>query len=386
MDDLLINVFPYSGSNIVAIPIKIDENKFKVITYDLSDFGRDHKGKDLDIFYNVRYQYIDPKEKIMYVPLKSDQLYVKVLNQKFGVSIKKHGSDGFYVVFPKRVESFIEFIYSDQPIVGEVIGVGNDVITKIPLFKIPRYEFQKIPKKIFQTGFNKYEDLGIVANYSEMWKRLNPDYELCYYTDDDCYEYLKKEYSVAVADNWKQIEWGAVRADIFRVIIIADKGGIYCDLGIRPYVSLTSFIRDSTEILVCKNKDKVDGKDKLFNGIFGFIKEHPFIVKMKKDFIDTLSKYKIQFDPRLNTYERRQQIFNTFGPAKFGSMFKDYFKFRDDFIMMNRELITIIEHNYNGKRRLFRSMNDFLAEKVGFNSEYYRKYNKLVSNNGYYGF
>jgi hypothetical protein len=385
MDDLLINVFPHSGPNIVSVPIKVDENKFKVVVYDLTDFNKDHKNASLQIYYNVCYQYIDPKQNLMYIPLNSDQIYVKVLNQKFGVAIKKQGS-GFYVIFPKKVDSFIEFIYSDQPIVGEVVTVGTETESKIPLFKVPRYEFQKIPKKIFQTGFRKYEDLGIVANYSEIWKKLNPDYEFHYYTDDDCYQYLKKEYGEKIADNWKQIEWGAVRADIFRVLIIADEGGIYCDLGIRPYLPLTSFIKPSTEILVCKNNGMNEGKHKLFNGIFGFIKDHPFIVRMKKDFINILSKYKIQFDSRLSTYERRQQIFNTFGPAKFGSTFKDHFKMTSDFILMSTELLTIIEHNYNGKRRLFRSLNNFLAEKVPFNSEYYRKYNQLVSNKGYYGF
>jgi mannosyltransferase OCH1-like enzyme len=71
----------------------------------------------------------------------------------------------------------------------------------------------------------------------EKWKALHPDYDIRIRTDSEVEKFLKK-HSRDVVERWKSVSMGAVRADIYRYLVLYVEGGVYADMDCEPLRSI----------------------------------------------------------------------------------------------------------------------------------------------------
>lgn len=91
------------------------------------------------------------------------------------------------------------------------------------------YKKIKIPKIIWQTHKTK----NLPKSSSEAIERLkqnNPDFEYRFFDNDDCYNYIKKNFDKKVLTAYEKIYPGAGKADIWRLAVILREGGLYIDV------------------------------------------------------------------------------------------------------------------------------------------------------------
>lgn len=98
-----------------------------------------------------------------------------------------------------------------------------------------------IPLIIHQTW--KQEKLPAPLNdYSQTWRRLNPDYEYRFYDDDRCAAFVRDEYP-HLAQLYETLPLPILRADLFRYLVVYRFGGVYADVDmecLQPLRRLTS--------------------------------------------------------------------------------------------------------------------------------------------------
>ena len=121
------------------------------------------------------------------------------------------------------------------------------VVETIPLGK-------EIPKKIYMC----YKTKNIPKKVIENWKKLNPDYEICLYDDEECYTYILENYNKEYADLFNEIPSGPIKADFWRVCILYKNGGIYTDIDLVPLQPLSSFITDDVKFSSILGLDKIN--------------------------------------------------------------------------------------------------------------------------------
>ena len=100
--------------------------------------------------------------------------------------------------------------------------------TEIPFKKSTS---KKIPKKIFITYFDKKK----VPN--KVWKNLNffgKGYKILFFSDEDCINYLDRNFGKKFSKKFQDIKLGAHKADFFRYCILLNEGGIYLDIDLKP--------------------------------------------------------------------------------------------------------------------------------------------------------
>jgi hypothetical protein len=94
-----------------------------------------------------------------------------------------------------------------------------------------------IPKVIWQTY--KSRELPVKGQLaSETWKSLNPgwDYRLC--DDDEITQFIDTEFGGELADVFRSVPLGVMKADIWRYAILLKNGGVYADIDTSCLVPL----------------------------------------------------------------------------------------------------------------------------------------------------
>jgi len=135
--------------------------------------------------------------------------------------------------------------------VGKSLFNSKQIVIKTnEQLKIYNEYNQKIPKKIFQTWKTNKMEIEM-ENTTKIIKNLNPEYEYKLFTDDDCIEYIKNNFSENVLYAYNNLIPGAFKADLFRYCILYQEGGIYIDCKMIPYKPFREIIKpDDTCILV----------------------------------------------------------------------------------------------------------------------------------------
>ena len=374
-----------SDENIHLIPTWVDSKKFKIKIYSLSPINETMK---VAVYYNSRRQYFENSEngtKKSFLHSLADKIYIEPhpYQKEMFVYNTNKVENGFILTVTrinnKAWGEVKEYIWSELPIVKQeytLKNVLNEVIEvpdEITLYQHPIEYEQKVPKRIVQTGAKPYDKLSpLIKIYSEVWKGYNPEYEFVYYDDQACYDFLHKNYGEEIARAYTLLPKGAMKADFFRICEIAENGGVYADLGTYPHTPLQTVIKPTTNLLVVKNLGLTTV---IFNGVFAASKNNEFFQYVKSVFFAKLHKGFIH-----------GHIFDIFGPACIGTLFKRFFKYNSYLLPMETDNLTIIEHSnahYYG-RRIFRSLQQIVCEKVKFEHPYYKKYKELVSTSAHY--
>jgi len=101
---------------------------------------------------------------------------------------------------------------------------------------------------------------------------LNPEYEYHLYDDTDRYDFIKNYYP-QLLDAYENLLPGAFKADLWRLLIIYQYGGVYIDIKQVHFLPFSRIIRPDCKVFVCQ--DLQPGM--LWNALFGAVKNNPYI-------------------------------------------------------------------------------------------------------------
>lgn len=109
---------------------------------------------------------------------------------------------------------------------------------------------EDIPKVIYLTHKNKIPDY-VIKN----WKKLNPEYDIKFYDDNACREFISKNFSISYLNYFDKLSEqpgaGPIKSDFWRCLIIYKYGGVYADSDIELLVPIKEFLDKNTDFLVC---------------------------------------------------------------------------------------------------------------------------------------
>jgi hypothetical protein len=126
-----------------------------------------------------------------------------------------------------------------------------------------------IPPHIYLT----WRDNTLPQKVMENWKTLNPSYDISLYTDDDCYDFLFHTFSKEYADYFKEIPFGPIKADWWRICILYANGGIYVDADVEPLgIPFDAILHDCTSFTCIGNTN-----DHVFQAIMAFPAKDPIL-------------------------------------------------------------------------------------------------------------
>jgi mannosyltransferase OCH1-like enzyme len=129
----------------------------------------------------------------------------------------------------------------------------------------------EIPKKIYIC----HKDTTCLKMTYTMWKKMNPDYEICLFDDSMCEQFLLKEYSQLHHDIFKFIPDGPIKSDFWRICILYHKGGIYVDADIHPLIPLSKYLILTSDFVTC-----ITQENRKFNPHFIAVKNKELILKL----------------------------------------------------------------------------------------------------------
>ena len=112
----------------------------------------------------------------------------------------------------------------------------------------------KIPKIIYQTYIDEKEIPSDIIKCSK--KKLiknNPDYKYKFYNNNDIKKYILNNWGDKMLNIYESINksYGAARADLFRYLILYDKGGVYFDIKSTCNKKLDKIIDSNDEFILC---------------------------------------------------------------------------------------------------------------------------------------
>ena len=186
----------------------------------------------------------------------------------------------------------------------------------------------KIPKKIYLTYFAKDK----IPN--KVWRNLKlygKGYEINFFSDNDCVDYLKINFGRKFSNKFKKLKHGAHKADFFRYCILYKEGGIYFDIDLEPKVNFSEIFDHESEKLfytvitgkaiLKKNKNKKISKIKkifrrlknksdfeIFQALIATYPNNPIFKKLIKDFWIMNSPHKNHNITTIKFYYRLQDM------------------------------------------------------------------------------
>jgi mannosyltransferase OCH1-like enzyme len=152
----------------------------------------------------------------------------------------------------------------------------NFLLIKREKFSI---DIKIIPKVIYLS----YKTKDIPSYILENWKKLNPDYEIKLYDNDDCKKFFLENYTQMHVDLFNFLEDGPIKADFWRVCILNTYGGVYSDIDIELLVPVDTIIEEGVTFLTCKGLIGINPH------LIMTVKNHPLIKKCVDTYVE---KYK----------------------------------------------------------------------------------------------
>lgn len=107
----------------------------------------------------------------------------------------------------------------------------------------------KIPNTLFTSYKCSQDDMYIIHLLNE-WKRLNPTFNVLYFSDDDVHQFMFdydkdfKYYNI-----YKHMKNGVAIADFFRILYIQKYGGYWFDIDLEPVQIETPYYIQNTEAI-----------------------------------------------------------------------------------------------------------------------------------------
>ena len=118
-----------------------------------------------------------------------------------------------------------------------------------------------IPKIIYRTHKSK-ETIKPYKKVLDHTKNILPNYETKIFYDNECDEYIKKNYSSRIYKAYTYIsnDYGPSKADFFRYLLIYREGGIYLDIKSAPIKNIDNIINNLNGKMAISNWSKINLK------------------------------------------------------------------------------------------------------------------------------
>ena len=195
-----------------------------------------------------------------------------------------------------------------------------------------------IPKIIHQT----YKNHNLPETYKMCQteiKRLHPDFEYRFYTDEDMERLMKKEFP-EYYDKFNELPRMIMKIDMFRYFLMYKYGGLYTDM---DYLMLNPFdLLNEKVVIPCNREDEKGNHICLGNCIFASQPNHPYW-KSLMDTLFTIDRTKLHYNTDKNI---DGNVLGT-GPMFVFAMWKKYSKKNDDICVSKRNLFHPPTKNNN---------------------------------------
>ena len=123
------------------------------------------------------------------------------------------------------------------------------LIIYIVFFRKSEHFENSIPKVIYLC----YKTKDIPPQIIESWKKLNPDYEVKIFDNQDCEKFLLENYGQKYVDIFNYIKDGPIKGCFFRICVLNKNGGVYSDIDVEPLVPIKEFIEDEVKFATCNS-------------------------------------------------------------------------------------------------------------------------------------
>lgn len=200
---------------------------------------------------------------------------------------------------------------------------GHDEFDDILLeFNIKETVNEIIPKIIHQT-YKNYDLPDIYKMCQNEIKKLHPDFEYRFYTDDDMDRLMKTEFP-EYYDKFNELPRMIMKIDMFRYFLMYKYGGLYIDM---DYLMFKPFDLLNEKVVIPTNRDLIDNKPtNLGNCIFASVPNHPFW-KSLMDTLFTTDRKNLSFDGSDNVI--KDTVLNSTGPMFVFDMYNRYLNKND---------------------------------------------------------
>jgi len=147
-----------------------------------------------------------------------------------------------------------------------------------------------IPKNIYRTAPSLHPKLKKLYLNTEI---QNPGWKIKFYNDKDCIHFLENEFSKdnldlrkKVLKSYNKLIPSAYKADLWRLCVIYEYGGVYSDASQIFKIPIDQIIDTTKEFCIIKDRDgNKQGKGAKANlqglqiALFSSVKKHPFLLK-----------------------------------------------------------------------------------------------------------
>lgn len=193
------------------------------------------------------------------------------------------------------------------------------MIIDYPTFKyLNKNNLDPIPKFIYKTANFKFSNIpSIMLEAFNETLSYSPNYLIIYFDDNDCDEFIK-EYYPQYFNDYNQVVPGAFKADIFRLLILYQYGGLYSDAG-------QIFLKNVDEIIEENNDLIIVGTNAL--GIF-----NAFIASKPKNEIISIMIVQVMYNVHYRVYNN--DLLDITGPLALSKALNKF---------LERDELTIIE-------------------------------------------
>jgi len=161
-----------------------------------------------------------------------------------------------------------------RPVTPARVQIDIDKKFKVPLIIHQSHISYKLPKTL--------------ADMAQGWIDLNPEFEHRYYDDAAIADYVRKRGApefVRAFDHLAKTfprSGGAFRADMFRVLALAEEGGVWIDADYKPRKPIANLLRP-TDQFIC-GVDETGAPAPSFELIIA-VPRHPFLISALDDII-----------------------------------------------------------------------------------------------------
>ena len=138
-----------------------------------------------------------------------------------------------------------------------------------------------LPLNIYLTWESKNLPDGIKSNIENL-KKQNPEFNIFYYNDQDCENFIKDHFDEEVLISYKALIPGAYKADLFRLSILYILGGIYLDI---KYSCVNDF-----KLIHLMNGDNYYVKDRAEIGCNGIYNGFMIFKKKSKELLMAINQ------------------------------------------------------------------------------------------------
>lgn len=137
---------------------------------------------------------------------------------------------------------------------------------------------EHIPKIVYQTS--KFSEHNLPEELKQIMrknKEMNPEYEWRYFDNAQCLFFIKEHFPEYL-EAYNTVKPGAFKADIWRLMVLLQNGGIYSDIPHSFQIPFRKFLKPTDSMLIV-----LEPGDRIHNAFFAASKNNPTIRVMLDD-------------------------------------------------------------------------------------------------------